>query len=465
MESMKRGTEKCFIFNGVDARTGRYLFPALSAAEISQLILTPKGRERALAPGIDPRDLAVAGWGVIFHEQESDEVREALSPLLAHRKAQASVNYGHLYQEFVGKDGYCGGESKESFLAKHGAVTGAVNPDRMPYYLLLVGGPDRIPFHFQQQLDVQYGVGRIAFDTPEEYERYARSVVEAETAGAPRSRRITVFGVRNPDDESTELTSEYLAQPLGDCLRTPAGWQKVRDWEVQSFMVKEATKARLCQLLEGSDSPALLFTASHGLGFPQDDPLQREHQGALVCQDWPGPEHSIPPDHYFSGDNVGSNARVHGLIAFHFACHSAGTPEKDEFSICDGEPPRVLTSTPFVARLPQRLLAHPAGGALAVIGHVERAWAYSFLGQDSLSQIEDFEWSLRMLMDGYPVGFAMEWFNVRYGELAADLALALQRKINGEPLSDDEIAGLWMANNNARNYAVMGDPAVRVKVG
>jgi Peptidase family C25 len=465
---MKRGTGGRFVFNGIDARTGRYLFPALSAAEISRLLPMPKGRERALGPGIDPRDLAVTGWGVIFHERESGEIREALAPLLDHRKAQASRNYNHLYQELTGTDGYRDGEGKEDFLAKHRAVTGAVNPDRMPYYLLLVGGPDRIPFHFQQQLDVQYGVGRIAFDTPEEYARYAKSVVDAETVGAPRNQRVAVFGVRNPGDDSTDLTAEYLAQPLGDRLRTPASWQKVRDWEVQPFLAEEATKARLGRLFAGEGNPALLFTASHGLGFSHGDPLQREHQGALLCQDWPGPERwldGIPPDFYFSGDDVKSDARVHGLIAFHFACHSAGTPEKDEFAICTGEPPAALTPTPFVGRLPQRLLAHPAGGALAVIGHVERAWAYSFLGQQSLSQLEDFEWALRMLMDGYPVGAAMEWFNVRYGELATDLALALQRRASGEKLSEEEIAGLWMANNNARNYAVMGDPAVRVKVG
>ncbi len=44
------------------------------------------------------------------------------------------------------------------------------------------------------------------------------------------------------------------------------------------------------------------------------------------------------------------------------------------------------------------------------------------------------------------------------------MTLALQQIGYGAKLRDEEIAGLWTANNDARNYAVMGDPAVRVKV-
>jgi hypothetical protein len=131
----------------------------------------------------------------------------------------------------------------------------------------------------------------------------------------------------------------------------------------------------------------------------------------------------------------------------------------------DGNPPRALAPEAFVARLPQKLLGHPGGGALAVIGHVERTWAYSFLGKRSLSQLEAFENTLRLLMDGYPVGAAMESFNQRYGEISADLTLMIQRMGYGEKLSQEDLAGLWTANNDARNYAVMGDPAVRLMVG
>ena len=455
-------------FNGIDGRTGEYLFPPLTAHEIVEALRKqPKSREKAVLPGIDVKDLAQTGWGVVFHEEESPEIREALAPLLRHRQAQAAKGYEHLYRELGGEKGYREGMNKEDFLEACEAAPGPVIPTRLPYYLLLVGGPERIPFHFQHQLDVQYAVGRVAFDTAEEYAQYARSVVETETNGVERGRRIALFGVRNPDDEATELSADCLVRPLAKDLGTPAEWQQSPPWKMSSVMAEEATKERLGRLLGGEETPALLFTASHGVGFFHGDPLQREHQGALLCQDWLGPKdwnRSVTPEHYFSGDDVSEAARLQGLVVFHFACHGVGTPALDEFAMRDGQPPRALSPEPFVARLPQRLLSHPGGGALAVIGHVERAWAYSFLGRQSQSQTQAFEIALRVLMDGYPVGYAMEWFNQRYGELATDLTLALQRLGYGDKVGEEEIAGLWTANNDARNYAVLGDPAVRVAV-
>lgn len=464
MKSINRETDLLY-FNGINGRTGESLYSPMSLQELlAGLRTSPKSMERAMVPGVDPKDLAETGWAVVFHENESSDVYEALRPLLELRRMQASRRFGRLYRELIFEEGM----TKEFFLNYHEATVGPVNPHRMPYYILVVGEPKLIPFSFQHQLDVQYGVGRICFDTPEEYGHYARSVVEAEAGKVARERQAALFGVSNVDDVATELCTKYLIRPLLDRLSAPLEWQEQRDWRVRGVVAQDATKARLSRLLGGDETPALLFTASHGMGFSCGDPLQRDHQGALLCQDWPGPKawkQSVPPAQYFSSEDLGHDARLHGLVAFHFACHGAGVPATDEFAVRDDKPLRCIAPEPFVSRLPQRLLGHPGGGALAVIGHVERAWAYSFLSQASTSQIEAFDSALRLLMDGYPVGFAMEYFNQQYAELSADLTLALQRMAYGEVVDRDELASLWTANNDARNYAVIGDPAVRLAVG
>ena len=139
---------------------------------------------------------------------------------------------------------------------------------------------------------------------------------------------------------------------------------------------EQGLRAFLTLCVLSSDTSAFLFTASHGIGFPNGDLHQLTQQGALVCQDWPGPKawhEAIPQDFYFAADELDSNAIPQGLLAFHFACYGAGTPRLDDFAHQTSGEPRIIAPDAFVAALPRKLLGHPKGGALAVVGHVDRA--------------------------------------------------------------------------------------------
>jgi hypothetical protein len=459
-------------FNGINGATGEYGLPPMTGEQLSACIRgeaapdnldelkfkTQQSQECfGVKEGIDPKQLAQTGWGVIFASDADPAIKEALSELLNLRQQQA----GDCFKVYEGGAGYRRGESKNAFLSRHKVGPGPADPLKMPYYLLLVGSPDAIPYTFQYLLDVQYAVGRLAFATPEEYARYAHSVVAAETGAVRLPRQATFFGTANPNDEATALSADQLILPLADSLRAAKP-----DWTIATQVREEARKARLAGLLGGDQTPALLFTASHGMEFPQDDPRQIPHQGALLCQDWPGPKawgkRPIPQDHYFAGDDVDAEARLLGLITFHFACYGAGTPLNDEFSKQAFKERQAIAPHPFVAGLPTKLLSHPRGGALAAVGHVERAWGYSFLWPGAGRQITTFESVLLRLLDGYPVGAAVEYLNECYAALAAALSVELEEIEYGKRVNPYDLAEMWTANNDARSYVIIGDPAVRL---
>lgn len=435
--------------NGIDATGGDYLLPPVEERDVAAAAqaLSPdqvadpqlKGRhhrvsERHYAPkhGVDGRDLGQAGWAVVVSADADPAVLTALRPLLEHRQQQAAAVVERRYRVLSGEDGYRVGESKQDFQARFGVGPGPVDPDVLPYHLLLVGTPEEIPFDVQYQLDVQHSVGRLCFDDLDDYRRYAASVLSSETSRAPSvhsgrsaeaaQSRLCAFAPRNPGDPATEASETQLATPLVEDLRRSLG-----AWEISTLFGADATKANLVSVLTGADRPDVLFTASHGVGYPCGHPSQRAGQGALLCQDWPGTGSGpVRPEHLFAAADVraADDLDLTGMVAVLFACFGAGTPLQDDFGRARGER-KTLAPAPFVSALPQALLGREEG-ALAVLGHVDRAWGCSFVWPGAGSQTEVFRSSLARLADGHPLGEALEYLGDRHAEIATELARALE---------------------------------------
>lgn len=402
------------------------------------------------APILDPNDLSQTGWGVIFSADGDPGIRKALEPLLKHRRAEAGSRFDFFYREFQGASGYQPGELKTNFLAKHGVGPGPADPNRMPYYLLLVGGPEEIPFDFQYQLSLQYRVGRIHFETYDEYERYGQNVIAAETQ-LRRSRSSSFFGVENLEDRATNIAVTRLVQPLADSVAI-----EHPSWSVQTLLSERATKDSLRKLLDAELKPTLLFIVAHGLVVGRDNDHQMQIQGSIVCRDWPGPEVPVSEDHYFSAADIPSHADLRGVTLFYFGSYSAGTSRNDDFAPI-GES-RQLANRSFVSQLAKRMLGKE-NGALAFIGHVNNVWLSSFEWRSAGPQLQTFEAALRSLFRGERVGLALHYFSQRYAELSAELAHRLQ--VTNEEKVEEDIELLRLAALDSRNYILIGDPAAR----
>jgi len=415
---------------------------------------------RGTVSDIDPCDLRQAGWGIIFADDpQSNDLRAQLEPLLMLRESQVGDN--NRFRILIGELGWKG--SSKSFFDLHHIRSGPIEPSKsLPYYLLLVGNPDQIPLSFQYRLAIQFAVGRIGFKNIADYGRYAMNVVKAETErGLKKDCDVAIFAPKNPNDIATSLVQRYLIEPILEKLKMVDGLS------VSTYLEEKATKSNLGKILNTKTGARLLFTASHGMVCNPEKGNTLKYQGALICQDWQGPGKAVQrfQDVCFSGEDIGEDANLHGLVAFLFTCFGAGCPAQDNYAFLKKAEHDWAwrggnyANQDFLTELPQRLLSQ---GALAVVGHVDKAWETSFMEAGG-SRTGDYESLLLDLIKGKPLGLAMEFMNQRYAELGTKLSEELLLVDGGFREDYLALVELWLARNDARNYIILGDPAVRLQ--
>lgn len=462
----------------VDALTGRAA-PAPSLAAITSVSDLPGADQRIANSKVlgtdysvdDPNDLTQAGWSILFASDAAPAIQAQLQPLISLRQQQ--VQDPHLFKIFSGNTGVLPGQTAERWAQQRGvSLTAPVDPYQggVPYYLLIVGAPDRISFEFQALLKLQWVVGRLYFDDVTDYGRYANAVVQYESgAHIPvQSKSAAVWVTRNPGDLATAMLSGAVCQDFLDSTNPLGGRSQ---FNLEAFPNEKATKAQLIEILRGTvpgGAPAVIFTGSHGCGYSGADPAtQRRLQGALVTQEWlPGTPASNA--NQFCADDIPADAKLQGAVGFLFACFSGGCPVNNTYAVNKDGTPISIAPFPMIAKLPQALLSH---GMLAVIAHVDMAYPYAFQNVSGTPQMQALRTPLELLMRGKRTGLAADSLSILWSSLSSQVSLAhgassaTTPATSAAPNPSPAIAQLTIARDDARNYIVLGDPATKLRVG
>ena len=428
-----------------------------NVAALRTTTAVPKG-DLLRASTVDLGDPRAAGWTFLVSADDPDrvEIVEILRPLAEHRAmADPSSPLVH------------GGEDDWfDWTTRH--VTGVPAGDR-PHYVLLAGGPTRLPFGFQSFLDTVASTGRVAFDTLDDLRAYVEKLLRLESAAEAAATNSALFFA--PDGNAPDPTAysrRHMVEPLSRIVADGGVFH------VTTVAGDEATKDRLVDVLHGA-TPALVYTASHGLADVHGDPArQRQLHGAICCQR-AGAERALK-DWVFTADDVpaGEEPFLEGSVFFQFACYGYGTPADSDFAHWKLGVAPTNTTEDFVAALPKRLLAHPRG-PVGFIGHVDLAWLHGFDDPDAPGLAErwhprlaPFVSAVRTLLDRQPPGLAMADMHLRYAAGNAQLANTYDRIERGRLKLTDEnrpaLAATFLTRSDAQNHLVFGDPAAAVRV-
>jgi hypothetical protein len=409
----------------------------------------------------NPNELSRQRWGLVAPAgPEGDRLLALIEPLRRERQAAQGDEPVRVYRiPAEGKEKRDGPYAAR--WKKHVFRSESVPEQALPRYLLLLGDLDQIPLEFQQVLSTDAFVGRLAFPSDEGYAAYVAKVLRWERAPAHEERARLLFHTSRDGTSATDIGHRWLMQPSAAACREQ---QQRGDFpNAEILELNGEGSASLQQLLDhaAQPEPSVLLTLSHGLRASKKD--ARALQGALT----------LPGGRYLTGAELKTNAFLPGGIWFCFACFSAGTPERSAYAHWLRElheedldalsEPLPEGERPFIAALPQAALANPEG-PLAVIGHVDLAWSYSFKNQGRRT-ISPYLGVLKTLAEGGRVGVAMQALLRYLNETSAELTILYNNHyLNGSqrPPAPETWASLWMLHQDLAHFVLLGDPAVRL---
>jgi hypothetical protein len=459
--------------------------------------------------GADASLLRERRWGLVVPASEllAQRLLLAVDPLVALRAPQVGLSKAELLAGYIYRapaDPHLGDDEAAAWyrrvvLEEERPLGERRGELERPDYVLILGDLHQVPEAIQQVLALHgHFVGRLAFSTPAgeprlgDYRRYCEKVVAAagrgddlpREAAAPR-RRLRI-GYVSDGTEATALGRDLLVEPL--LGRLQARERSGAPDELNPMASAAIGGSDELRHSAGQLDESVLFTVSHGYGGPRagwergDD--QRRLQGTMSF---------VRSRRMTAEDVLAAPAPfVRNGVWLMLACYGAGTPAQSQFYHwlqqvraappgvpgSDDEARWVLRSLPgpgarpFIAALPQALLAHE-DGPLAFVGHLDLAWSYSFEGSSSQADCDHFEVFLRALMRASRIGPALaalqqkrcraeqallRGYNQARLALIADPAAAPADSHVTEPAQLRQ----WMTRQDLVGYIVLGDPAARL---
>lgn len=423
--------------------------------------------------GGDPDDLAQQRWGVIAPVGAAgDRLLSRLAPLLAARQAEQGGHPIKIWRVPAQLD-----EAEAARWRKQHFDTGRMLYGETPRYVLIAGDLDQVSLPLQQVLAVDAFVGRLAFSDPQGYEAYVDKLLRSER---PRPGRSLFYTVHDRT-EATAIGHRSLIAPGAELMREARALGQLTASAVTCAGDRLAPSPSELLTLAASPEPTVLLSLSHGEGPPRGgwrgDDRRRQGQGAM----------SFGREGRLSGaELLGRRFLPQGLWLM-VACYGAGTPDVSAYypwlaelsalgefrgaaeSVLGGLPRG--DERPFVAALPQAVLASPEG-PLGFIGHMDLAWTYSFAdldsGPEAVPRPARFVAALRSALRGDRLGIACRELLRTLGQAQTELAaLYMQSALTGTAPDETMLARrghLWMLRQDLMGYVLLGDPAARLPV-
>lgn len=432
-----------------------------------------------------PDDLTLQRWGVVVPEGRiGDMLLDSIGPLVKQRQDDQEGIEPLIFRSPTSvrlstDEAQCWRDVTYDELDK--PPEDRIREEDQPAYLLILGDLHQVPESIDQVLGSDCYVGRLAFSTPQgepdyqRYEGYADKVLRWERSPSPTSRAQARFCTVEDGTSATALGKFALIKPALAIAKQDVQLGKLR--EVDYLSLEALDLVTPGELLAAMDqpNPAVLFTLSHGAGAPRSgwksEEAQRLFQGAM----------SFGESGRLTGDDIRQRTFLPGGVWFMLACYSAGTPSESRFShwleqlrvAREFSPdlhavraglPRV-GDRPFIAALPQAALGNPKG-PLALIGHLDLAWTYSFHEQTrgaSRSRPARFLNLVKSLLRRHRVGVAFRELVRHISNINQELTTLLDRgAMTGATLDPAQLGHLWMLRQDLMGYVLLGDPAVRL---